>query len=447
MDPGAFLADKLKGFAKSGDKFVMGILHWRDNWNRRNPVEILKRLQREAFSDLMKLRDRQDKVERMISFYKSNKGSPFQEANTRVKGEVDVVGALLLLDNIDQQSCDTLSRAGIRTGTASRFTFETTIRQKDALAAEFVANQNDQGYSGDVIGSPLSLTKVTYLANVSDWFSAVVIPVGAQCKDVAIASNALQHERSLTDFSSFGSLILGECHSAAAGAGLMVKRSNVTAALAEFVSGVGMIQQQPNSVGIRRCFSTFGQVICQLSQGTKLTLMGVHKKISRPCQQIPLQSLTVPVGSLKRHKVVSPDASSADVSTPLVAMTRNNAEEENTGGGSIAVMVESELDESTRIGGWIEMQNSSPRYLKWAVTMSDTPEDELVGWGLSLGGGGNVEAEGHSSSTWDHHFQVEAFLKFNMLGGKRFSLQPGLVYVMDGTTRIPALMFRSSWYI
>lgn len=150
-------------------------------------IEILKRLQREAFSDLMKLRDRQDKVERVLSFYKSSKGSPFQEASTHIRGEIDVLGVLLMMIDInDQQNVDAIQRAGIRTGIDSRFTFETAIRQKDTLVTEFVATEKGQG---DVLGGPLSLSKILYAANVSDWFSMVAVPVGARCRDVVVASS------------------------------------------------------------------------------------------------------------------------------------------------------------------------------------------------------------------------------------------------------------------
>ncbi|MCL7023322.1 hypothetical protein MKW94_021441 [Papaver nudicaule] len=456
MEPVTLVVDKVKGFAKSSGDFLTGILHWHDKPKSRNPIDILKRLQREAFSDLMKLRDRQDKVERVLSFYKATKS---QEVSTRVRGEVDVVGSLLFLENADQQTCDTLNKAGMQTGVGSTFTFETIVREKDALMAEFTASQN--GYSDDAVGSPLSLSKVMYSANISDWFSAVVIPVGAQCKDVASASNAFQQERSLTNFSFFGSPNLGQLHNGgvAAGAGLMVKRSNITATLAEIVSN-GMQQEQLDSVGTKHCFSTFGQVLCQITKGTKLTLMGIHNKLTRPSQQQDLQlnRFTVPFGGLRSTNMGRTYASS---SSPLADnLTRNNnageePEVNNSGGGSIAMMVDSELDESTRIGSWFEMQNSTPAHLRWGVTVFDTPEAEdgalSVGWGLGVGGSGSIGSQknrgGDLSSAWDHHFQVEAFLKMNMAveGNKKFSLQPGLVYVMDGTTRIPALMLRSNW--
>lgn len=136
----------------------------------------------------MKLRNRQDKVERILSICKTSKGNPFQESSTLVRGEVDFLGALLIMDKIDEQNCDALSRAGIRTGIDSRFTFETTIGPKDTLAAEFVARQKGKGYLGEVLGQSLSLEKVLYKTNSSDWLSAVAIPVGAQYRDVAIST-------------------------------------------------------------------------------------------------------------------------------------------------------------------------------------------------------------------------------------------------------------------
>ncbi|GFZ10470.1 hypothetical protein Acr_21g0010690 [Actinidia rufa] len=316
----------------------------------------------------MKLRDRQDKVERVLSFYKSSKGSPFQEASTHVRGEVDMLGALLMMDNADQQNCDTIRRAGIRTGVHS---------------------------------SPLSLAKVFYAANISDWFSVAAIPVGAHCRDVGIATNSHHEKRALTNYSSLGPPLLNQHNGSAIG--LMVRKSNVVASLAQFVSGLGM---HPGSVGFMRCFSTFGQVVFELSRSTKLSLLGIFKR-----REIP--------------------ETSSEASTPVIGTLTH----ENVSTGSIALTLESELDESTRIGGWLEMNSSNPKCLQWAVSMSDTPEDEF-GWGLSLGG--LIQGP----TRWDN-FQVETFLNFNF--SKRFSLQPALVYVMDGSTQFPALMFRSSW--
>ncbi|KAJ4828879.1 hypothetical protein Tsubulata_050146, partial [Turnera subulata] len=183
MEP---VIDKVKELAKSGQDFVDGLIQRRVNSSRRNPIEILKRLQREAFSDLMKLRERQEKVERLLSFYKTSKGSPFQEVKTYVKGEVDVLGGVLVMGDVNEEHNDALEIAGMGSGVSSRVTFETTIRQKDALVAEFVASHSGRGHNGDLSGSALTLDKVSYMANINDWFSIIAIPVGSRFRDLVI---------------------------------------------------------------------------------------------------------------------------------------------------------------------------------------------------------------------------------------------------------------------
>lgn len=136
----------------------------------------------------MKVRDRQDKVERMLSLYGTAKGSPFREASTLVKGDVDLLGAFLMINN-DNLDYDALGEAAIGTGIDSRFTFETTVRGNDTLGVEFVSSQKRMTNLSDASGSPLSLAKVFYMANVSDWFSAIAIPMGAKGRDVAIITD------------------------------------------------------------------------------------------------------------------------------------------------------------------------------------------------------------------------------------------------------------------
>lgn len=416
MEPIASVVDKIKGFAQSTQEFACGLLHRRSNSNRRNPIEILKRLQREAFSDIMKLRDRQDKVERMLTFYKSAKGSPFQEASTHVRGEVDVLAALLMMDSVDEQKIEAIERSGIRTGIQSSFTFETTIREKDTFVAEFAASEKELG---GTFGGPLSLSKILYAANVSDWFSAVAIPVGARCRDVGVATSS-HEDRALTDYSAFGPPLLNQHNGSAIG--IMARKSNVVASLGQFFSGLGV---HHNSAGFTRSLSTFGQVVCQLSTSTKLSLLGLHKESRLLSQRVNLGALAIPVSLFKQN--ISSEISVEEDS----ATTRKG----RVSDGFIALMVETELEDNTRIGGWVEMKNSNPKYLQWAATMSDTPEDEF-GWGLSLGG------LVRGPKDWEH-FQVETFLKLKL--GKKFKFEPALLYVMDGATQFPALMFRSTW--
>ncbi|WMV23800.1 hypothetical protein MTR67_017185 [Solanum verrucosum] len=420
------VVDKLKSFAKSTEDFASVVFRNREGSNRRNPIEILKRLQRESFSDIMKLRDRQEKLERVFAFYKSSKGSPFQETSTHVRGEFDAVGALLMIGTVDNSKCNAIERA-IRTGIDSRLTFETTIRKKDTLVAEFVGNERGQM---NILGSPLSLAKVLYAANISDWCSAVAIPVGGRCRDVAVPTSSREYqqevakvirskvllpasqkkERGLTDYSSFGPPLLNQLNGS--GIAVMVKKSSTVASLAQFVSAL------PHSGSLLYCFGTFGQVVCQLSSNTKLSILGIHKmaNLSRP--QPRLAAMSLPFSFLQRS------------GHPQASLVENSILD-----GSLAMTLESELDESTKIGGWVEIKRANPKYLQWAVTMSDTSEDDF-GWGLSLGG----LLQGPRNMD---HFQVESFLNFNV--GKKCKLQPGLLYVIDGATQFPALMFRTSW--
>lgn len=201
--------------------------------------------------------------------------------------------------------------------------------------------------------------------------------------------------------------------------GLTVKKSNVVGSLAQFVVDL------PGSFG--HCFSTFGQIVYQLPRSTKLSLFGLHH-VPRPRQQANPGSLAIPF-SIWRHR------QRYEESTVTSSPTSTSHFEDLPSVGSVAVMLESELDESTRVRGWLQMRNSNPINLQWSVSMSDFPEDE-IGWGLSLGG----IIQGPKS--WDH-FQVEAFLKYNV--GNKLSLQPAFVYLMDRNNQIPGLMLRSTW--
>ncbi|XP_022755024.1 uncharacterized protein LOC111303194 [Durio zibethinus] len=399
--------EKVKGLAQ---EFVKG----RESSSRRKPVEILKRLQRESFSELMKLRDRQEKVERLLSFYKASKTNPFQESNTLLRGEVDLLGAVLLMSKVDEEHWDGVDRAGIRTGVDSRFRFETTVRDKDSVGVEFVANQKSVGSNGgDVYGTSLSLSKLFYKANAGDWFSAIAIPFGAQFRDLGLASDfSRQEEKGLTDLSSGPPLL----HQHNGGAiGVTVRKSNIIASLAQSVSGMRN----------EHCFSTFGQVVYQLPIGLKFSFLGLHRGPKLANRNVHIGALAIPVG-FSRH--VEDDDTMGEPSSP--PLTTNTLET-----GSIALKLESELDEYGRLAGWIEMKQANPKHLQWAVNFSDFSEDAF-GWGMSLGG----IVEGPRN--WDH-FQVESYVKFNP--SKRFSLKPGVAYIVDGNSRTLALVLRSNW--
>ena len=58
--------------------------------------------------------------------------------------------------------------------------------------------------------------------------------------------------------------------------------------------------------------------------------------------------------------------------------------EERVFARSFTVMLELDLDDTIRIRGRIKMKNLGPKYLQWAISVSDFLENEF-GWSLSLG--------------------------------------------------------------
>ncbi|XP_039014606.1 uncharacterized protein LOC120144642 [Hibiscus syriacus] len=366
----------------------------------------------------MKLRERQDRVERLLSFYKASKGNPLQGSNTLLRGEVDFMAAVLLMSNADDGHWDGVGRTEFITRVNSKFRFETTFGDKDTLGVEFMANQKGIGDNvGDVYGTPLTLSKLFYKGNTGDWFSAMVIPFGAQFRDLDVASEfSLQDDKGLTDLSlSLGPPLLHQ-HSGGA-IGVAMRRSNIIASFAQSVCGMGNDEH---------CFCTFGQVVCQLPIRLKLSLLGLRRGPKLVSRNFRLGAHAIPLG-LSSHV----EDSDTVIEAPLLPLTTNTPD------GSIALKLESELDEYQRLGGWIEMKLANPRVLQWAVNLSDSSED-VFGWGVSVGG--TVKGP----RNWDH-YQIESYVKLNL--GKRFSLKPGVAYVVDGNSRTLALVLRSDCYI
>ncbi|KAF3786107.1 hypothetical protein EJ110_NYTH26138 [Nymphaea thermarum] len=410
-----WISPKLEGLITSCKNSIENVFQSHIHRRKSNPIEILKRLQREAFADLMKLRDRQDKLESILMLYKSSKASPFEETATHIKGEVSACSLLLMKNGNFEHAFNMLDGAGVRTGVDAKFTFDTILRKKDALITQLVAAFPSLITDQDALGSTLSLRKVMYLANITDWFSFIAIPFGARCEDIGVLSKP--HGFTLT--SSSVPPIFSLDHSCAAG--IMLKRSKVAVSLAELFCASGGDQA---SLG---CHSTLGQLFCELSEGNKF---GLSFLCQRPSSLTPRVRL-VPLG-LKRHAGLS--------------MVEGNSDPAAVSMQSIALMVESGIDETARVNGWIEMQKCKKASFQWAVSFSDCPEDEM-GWGISVG-----QAMMHGSSHLTREdsegnpmlqFQLEAFLKFPI--GKKFTLQPGFVYAIDQNDRTPALLLRSNW--
>ncbi|XP_062234059.1 protein FREE1-like isoform X2 [Phragmites australis] len=334
-------------------------------------IDILKRLQRQAFYDIMQLRERQEKVERVLSLYKATKGGPFAEESTLVKGIINVAGSLA------RDSSESYS------GISSRFVFETTIHKKDSLFAELVADHRYMSQENDHIGSPLVLSKVMYLSNINDSFSVAAVPIGARCDDFSTDPN-LREEHWLASLrSSLRPPLLIKSHKYAGG--LIFSSKNIAASFAQLISSAG----KPGEAS--RVFTGFGQISYQMPHDIKLTMSAAWRGLS----------------SISR------------TSKPT------------TGG---CIDFELKIDEDSRIGAWIEVnKKSNSRSLICALTLSDTPEDNL-GWGVSLRRGTEAKPQ---------RFQVEGFLNIHL--GKKAALKPGIVFNVDGRRCTPGLVFQSSW--
>ncbi|KAJ1692606.1 hypothetical protein LUZ63_009304 [Rhynchospora breviuscula] len=395
MEPLASVVDRIKGFAESGKQFVQGTVHRIRQPNPNNPVEILKRLQREAFSDIMRLRERQDKVERILLASTAGKSGPFSGTSTNLKAIVNFHGALPLISG--QEGNKTLDGEQINTGTDSRFVFRTTVRESDSLVAELVTTRSNIFHGSEVTGSPLLLSKVKYEASIDDSWSLVSVPFGAKFEDFGVAVYPPEGQ-SLPTISSFRPPLFNKhCNF---GAGLKFKTLNFSFSLAELISS---LRRPSNSTNKQAVLNTFGQLSIQLAGQTKLTMSGLWQAPNTFSQPIRSRS----------------------------SQSQPNLDQNQRGSLSFVL----DIDEDTKLGGWVEVQNSKLNLTNWAVSLADTPAGEL-GWVVSVGG----KAEGKSNRV-----QLESFLSFDL--GEKAKLQPGVVLMMDanGRNRVPALVFRSSW--
>ncbi|CAL1355522.1 unnamed protein product [Linum trigynum] len=413
---------KIKDLAKSSQDFFDGLFHDRAKSSRRKPVEILKRLQRESFSDLMKLRDRQDKLERQVSFPKIAKGSPSQNSGgTHVRGEINTLGAMVLMGG-DINQFDHHDSLGLATngGIRSKISFETPIRENDTLVAEFATGGCN---IGDSLGSAtLSLSKVLFMANIRDWVSATLMPVGAQFRHLGFTMDSSNQIKGFTELSAKGPPLVNEYNGSAIG--FTVRKSNLVASLAHSVSGLRKSDLYSSDL----YFSTFGQISCQLPIGVQFSVSGVHKQPKSSLDLVNQGALRIPVHILNQQQNAPHDPVTEPLETNLF---------EPTPARCIAVKLESHIDENTRIEGWIQRNNSNSSSIRqWGVRALDDSEDAL-GWGFSIGG--DMDNGGSRSN----RFRAEAYWKLNI--GRKFCLKPGLAYAGTGDMRMYGLMVRSNW--
>jgi hypothetical protein len=223
--------------------------------------------------------------------------------------------------------------------------------------------------------------------------------------------------------SFYGPPSFSEHHNCAAS--LRIKGSGFTASFAELIFGSGA--QNSESGGTHR-MTTFGQVSCEPAKDVKLSLSGLWQVCSRSSRFNNLGILAVPVGRLKPagEKTATPGAEDLSVDV-----------QRSDSAPWVALMVDCELYETIKAEGWFQVERSMPRPVRCGFSLSDTPENKL-GWGVRMGG--TAEGEEHQM----HHQHLEGFLN---LGFGKGSLQPGLVYAMEGDKWTPALFLRSSWFM
>lgn len=443
-------------------------------------TEALRRLQREVFSDLLKIRERLDKIDQLASVRRSNGARNLSgTGKTNLKGEVKAGTAFVMLeDSSSRHSRGSLEQAGMQTGVDVRFTFETPFREKDVLITECVAGQGSSVGDGRALGGPITLGKVHYLAHVNDDVSISFVPIGAQGMDVTDIINPMQ-DQGLTVFSSHGPALFNHCKGSAIGA--TYSGSSFAFSLAQYLSGWG---NQISAMGTNAvesgplCLSTLGQFLLQPSERLIFSLSGLHRFWPSPPLPSSIGLHWSEMGPLVIPKIQSLQTSRSTMSSEDSFLSHCNSlgshwgaheseyrldalESKGTALLSVAVASEMVMGENMSLGAWAQiergdgLQDSDKGNFQWALNLARTSENGFD-WGASLGGSrpdfwsmstndqevypGYVGGVGDSYGPQLH---LEAFLKFRC--GRGFTLQPGLLYLLNKHSRTPALIVRSSW--
>ncbi|KAG8091682.1 hypothetical protein GUJ93_ZPchr0012g20604 [Zizania palustris] len=318
--PSPNFADNFCGLLRSGEAFIRSALggnsghptplrqqQQQHHHHHNHPAEIMKRLQRDKLSNMMKLMDGHEQIERIVSLYTNGaKGFHLPELPVRVKVALDAAGALLLVDGDElEQARDTLAKARNTTGLCSKFVFESRTRAgKDTIAAELATGVGEAAAAAG--GRPLELTRLQYCAHVNNWLSMTLVPFGAQCNNFLHGSSLIQSLQSRA--SLVGPPSFSQRHDC--GAGLSVKGSRFSASMAELIfgspgeqSGGGGVD---HGVPIPNRLTTFGQISYEPANDVKLSLSGLWQVCPPSSRFSNLGALAVPLGSLNRRENIIP---------------------------------------------------------------------------------------------------------------------------------------------
>eukprot|EP00850_Spirogloea_muscicola_P003012 SM000012S25274 [mRNA] locus=s12:18229:23689:+ [translate_table: standard] len=398
----------------------------------RSEVSALRRLQREAFADLLKARERLDKLEHHTGLRRlKGPADPQGGPRTRLKGEVTAGAAYVHVDpsagDIARSALEQLDRAGMKTGLQVRFRFETPFRKYDSLSTQFIAGYEDRSGS-HLTGGPLLLEKVMYTTELSEEVTIKAAPIGANGKDMIENINPLQ--------------LLG-------------------------IGNDGLSQTGIEDGPV--CSSTLAQLTLQPMDRLLLSFSSVSQFWPSP----------PPLGATGMHwsemgPLIIPKL------RPLATMTRffqhrYSTEQQIDGDGapgapqfnqvhglpgttmqSVAMTGALDVGAAATLACWAQAERGlwsserSHKGLEWNLSLSRTPDgSQSTGWGIAIGSGSSdmwftENDNSENAHTLIQGIQAEAFLQLGV--GRGCKLQPGLLYVTDRSSRnVLSFILRSHW--
>ncbi|KAH7279309.1 hypothetical protein KP509_37G014000 [Ceratopteris richardii] len=441
---------------------------------KQSDVGILKRLQREAFYEIMKLREKLEKLEQINQA--RQKLERLGGAKTNLKGEIEAGTAFVVLeDESSRHARDSLEQAGMQTGLNVKFTFETPFRENDLLITQILSGHYSSVGDGRALGGPLRLGKLHYIAHVNDEIAFSFVPLGAQAQDVTEIINVLQGQ-GLTSFSSQGPALYNHCKGSAIGT--TVGGSKFALSLGQYLSGWDNHAFTTDSYSLEDplCYTTLGQLLFQPVEGFVFSLCGLNRYWPTPPLPSSMALHWSEMGPLIFPRIKS-EKSSSDMKItctnnrlnmnkiqsqgePVDLNCRyNTCDTKGTGLLSLAISSSLDFGESLSLSGWAQVERGElihdPDRLnyQWALSVARN-SGSGIDWGASIGGsrsdvfqglntGHGAYAEYTGADMHGSQLQIEAFLKLTC--GKGFTLQPGLLYIANQNASTPAFVIRSTW--
>jgi hypothetical protein len=204
----------------------------------------LKRLLRETFEELVKVKERLSFVEQVAGIQEETEQLPgtstlhslgaqmptYKKSNQRassLSGSLVLGGGLLWEDEnestdmVRDASLSEISKLGVRLGTDLLLRFSGMVRGgRDSVLAEVQVDPGEDQFA---------LQKITYHCNALNWMKAIFLPFGASVQDVAFTLNPLAGQ-GLTSLIQHGSLLHQAIMGRAMGTTVSLQRAWLSAA-------------------------------------------------------------------------------------------------------------------------------------------------------------------------------------------------------------------------